>query len=119
MATQIFIGFLSFLFVTLVRMNSLKKDAEAANLSFNYKRYFDREVFGLAASVVSIILWAYLYPEVVLKYPAIEGWIRASFFAMGAMGSWVLQMLLGKTKVWIRNVVDVKTNIADGIKNKP
>jgi hypothetical protein len=69
---------------------------------------------GMAASVLSVFIWALLYPEVVIKYPAIEGWIRGSFFVMGAMGSWVLQMALGKTRGYIRNIVDTKTNIADG-----
>lgn len=117
MITQILIGLLAFAFVTLIRMQSLKNDAEVANLVFNPKRYFEKEWIGMAASVISVLLWAYLYPEVVVKYPAIEGWIRGSFFVMGAMGSWALQMALGKTKQWIRNVVDVKTNIADSKTN--
>lgn len=113
MLTQIIIGLLSFVFVTLTRMQSLKKYAEVANVEFKPKKYFEKEWIGLLASIVPIIMWMYLYPEVAAKYPAIQGWLTTSFAVMGACGSWIFQKFLGSTKKWIHGIVDIKTDIAD------
>lgn len=114
MLTQIVIGLLSFVFVTLTRMQSLKKYAEVANVEFVPKKYFEKEWMGITASIIPIILWLYLYPEFVKKYPFLEGFIMTSFAVMGACGTWIFQKFLGSTKKWLHGIVDVKTNIADG-----
>jgi hypothetical protein len=37
-------------------------------------------------------------------------------FALGgAIGSWAFLLFLGRSKKYIRGIVDLKTNIADGI----
>ena len=115
MIIQIFVGLLAFAFVTLTRMQSLKKDAEVANIEFVPKKYFEKEWMGIAASLIPMFIWLFIYPEAAKKYPALELWVRGSFVIMGAAGSWVFQKVLGTTKSWIRGIVDVKTNKADGL----
>ena len=108
------VGILGVVFVTISKMKSLQTDAEKANIEFNYQKYFHRELLSIILSFLSVIIWQLLFSEVAAKYHQLDGFIKCSFFLMGASGAWVIQKALGKTKGWIRGIVDVKTNIADG-----
>lgn len=113
MGLNLLAGLLGVLFLTLGRMNSLKKDAETANIEFSILKYFQREWIGIGSSLVSVVFWLIAFPEVSNKYPELTGLKLCSFFAMGVLGSWILQKVLGNTKAWIRGIVDKKTDIAD------
>lgn len=109
-------GIAGFLFHSLIKLKSLQDDAIAANLPFNWKRdYLVKDIFGILSAFVAPFIWLLLFSEVANKYPALHDFARVSFFVMGAFGSYILQLLLGKSKKYIRKVVDEKTNIADGI----
>lgn len=103
------------LFVTFGLAKQYQTDAEKANITFSFKKYLEREWLGIAMSFVSILLWLMLFGEAATKYPAIQGYLRFTFVGMGGIGSWALQLAFGKTKNWIRNIVDEKTNIADAL----
>jgi hypothetical protein len=117
MLINIIAGLLGVLFIAVAKMQSLKIDAEKANLGFSAVKYIQREWLALASSLLSVAIWLVLFDEVVNKYPQLGGWIKCTFFAMGALGTWVLHAALGRTKGWIRGVVDEKTNIADNKSN--
>ena len=112
-------GIAGFVFHSLIKLKSLKDDATAANLSFSvYKDYIVKDIFGILAAFFSPFVWLLLFGEIAGKYPALKEFALTSFFVMGALGSYVLQLLLGQAKKQIRKVVDEKTNIADGVENK-
>lgn len=111
-------GFLGFLFITISKMQSLKTDAEKANLTFVYKEYFKKDLLSIVLSFLSLLIWQLLFNEVAVKYPAITSFVRISYFVMGAFGSWIVQAWLSKTKQWVRGVVDDKTNELDAIKQQ-
>lgn len=113
--TFILAGFGGFLFYSLAKLNSLSKDAQVANMPFNwYDNYVKKDFFGILASFLSIFIWQLMFAEIAAKYPKIEAFAITSFVVMGAIGSWALQLLLGKAKKEIRRVVDYKTDKADG-----
>lgn len=112
-------GLLGLLFVTIAMAISFQNDAVKANIEFSFKKYFQRETLNILLSVVSVLTWLILFGEVAGKYPQIQNFIRCSFFAMGAIGSWAIQQALSKTRKWIGKVVDEKTNIADGVTGTP
>jgi hypothetical protein len=120
MDTHIIIGLLGVLFHSLLKMSSLAKDSRLANIPFHpVQDYLIKDLFGILASFASVFIWYFLFDEVAAKYPAIEGFTKVSFFVMGAMGSYILQMVLSQAKKKIRNVVDQKTDKADGITKTP
>lgn len=111
-------GLLGVVFHTLTKMASLKKDFETANERFSAKKYFERDWIAIAMSIVAVVIAAYCVDELLQYKPAIAQWIKFFFVTVGVMGSWALQSALGKSKKFIRNIVDEKTNIADNVTTK-
>lgn len=110
-------GFAGFVFHSLIKLKSLSDDATAANLRFNwYKDYIVKDIFGILLSFSAPFIWFLIFKEIANQYPKIEGFAITSFFVMGAMGSYVLQLILGKAKKQIRHVVDEKTDELDELK---
>lgn len=112
-------GLLGVLIHCLIKLDSLRKDAKAANVSFNWvKNYWDVDAFAILLSVAVSLLWHLVYPEVAAYYPKLQGFITVSYATMGALGSYIIQLVLGRAKKFIRNIVDKKTNDLDELKNK-
>lgn len=107
---NILIGTLGVIFSLSSKMYSLQKLSEKASVPFVYKMYFKREALAIVMSFLSIPIWSILFPEIATKYPALETWVRCTFFLMGGIGAWAIQKMLGKTQSWINNKIDEKTN---------
>jgi len=103
------------LFHCLLKLNSLLKNARAANIDFNAARdYWKRDVIGISLSFLSVGIWFLIFGEIGAKYPSLVAFRVTSFFVMGAMGSYVLQLLLNTAQKKINAVVDRKSNESDG-----
>lgn len=107
-------GLLGLLFVTLAKMSSIKKDFEVANQQFVLKKFFEHEYIAISMSIVVILLMAITMEEWVNIKPQFVDYVRIIFALGGAIGSWAFLLFLGKSKQYIRKIVDEKTNIADG-----
>lgn len=101
----------------IMKAQSLKKDAKAANLPWKFMDYVNEDYLGIALSFVSVAIWLIIVPEAVLKYPKIQEWLRASFVGMGLLGSYLIQTVTSVAKKRIRNEVDHATNELDKIKS--
>ena len=110
-------GVLGLVFVTLAKMSSVQKDFEVANQTFVLKKFFQKELTGIGMSVVFIIIMAFTVGEWINFKPIFADYIKLIFVMGGAIGSWAFMLVLGKSKKYIRNVIDEKTNIADGKTN--
>lgn len=106
-------GLLGLLFVSLAKMSSLQKDFRVANQTFVFKKFVQGEVVGWLSSFVFILIMALTLPEWIAVKPETEKFIRIIFVMGGAIGSWAFMLVLGKSKKFIRNKIDQKTNIAD------
>lgn len=113
MAILLLSGLLGILFQVLAKMSSLKKDFEVANQAFVTKKFFQTEWVGWASSICFVLIMAITLPEIITYKPIVEQYVRILFVFGGAIGSWAFGYLLGKSRKYIRNVIDVKTNIAD------
>jgi len=114
MIMNLLAGLLGLLFVTLAKMNSLKKDFEVANVEFKMKKFLENEFTAICMSIVVILLMAITMTEWVGIKPQFVDYVRIIFALGGAIGSWAFLLFLGKSKKYIRGIVDQKTNIADG-----
>jgi hypothetical protein len=112
-------GISGVIFHSLLKLNGLKKDATVGNIEFNWRKdYVKKDSVAIVMSFLSVGIWFLVFGEVSNKYPALDGFRRVSFVAMGAIGSYALQLLLGKAKSQIRHIVDKKTNELDGDDDK-
>lgn len=107
------LGMLGVAIHTLMKAQSLKTDMEKANLEFVFSKYLNKDFLGIGISFLSVIVWLFLQPEVSTKYPYLQNWVRGSYFAIGMMGSYIIQLFLSGSKKWLRKQIDVKTNKAD------
>lgn len=108
-------GIFGVLFHCFLKLQGLLEDARVANVSFNWKRdYVYRDAPSIALSFLSVGIWFLIFGEVAAKYPQLVGFTRVSFVVMGSIGSYLIQLGLGKAKNTIRGIVDKKTDIADG-----
>lgn len=115
MLIPILTGIAGVLFHCLLKLNTLLKNARAANINFSaLNDYWKRDVIGISLSFLSVGVWYLIFGEIGTKYPALIGFRITSFFVMGAMGSYVLQLLLNTAQKKINAVVDTKSNEADG-----
>jgi hypothetical protein len=106
-------GLLGLVFVTLARMQSVKKDFAVANQTFVLRKFFEEEGIGIVMSIVFIILMAFTMGEWINIKPIFKDYIKIIFTLGGAVGSWAFMLFLGKSKTYIRGVIDRKTDIAD------
>ncbi len=106
-------GLLGVIVHTFAKAISLQADAKKANMDFNIGDYFKHDWPAVGLSVAAVFVWWFVFPEASVKYPALLNWIRGSFIAVGAMGSYIIQLALSRAKKKINEVVDKKTDIAD------
>jgi hypothetical protein len=107
-------GVAGVLFHSCAKLQGLLKDARVANVDFSWKKdYVIKDALSIILSFLSVGIWFLIFGEVTAKYPGLVGFTRTSFVVMGAIGSYAIQLGLGRAKTTIRNVVDKKTDIAD------
>lgn len=104
---------LGLIFVTLAKMSSTKKDFEAAGHEFHVKKFFRDEFIAIAMSVCFVLLMAVTISEWVNISPKVADYVTCIFGMGGAIGSWAFLLFLGKSKKYIRTVIDIKTNALD------
>lgn len=114
MITYFLAGILGLIFMTLAKANSVKKDFEVANQTFVFKKFLQGELIAIGMSFTVIILMAITVNEWMNVSPKVADYVTIIFALGGAIGSWAFLLLLGKSKKYIRNIVDVKTDKADG-----
>lgn len=115
MILNLIAGLLGLVFVTLAKANGLKKDFAVANQTFVWRKFWDGEIIGIAMSLVFITLMAITVKEWIGIKPQFENFVTIIFALGGAIGSYAFLLFLGRSKRYIRKIVDEKTNIADGI----
>ena len=114
MLELIFAGIGGVLFHCLVKLRSLQMDYANANLEFNWKKdYIKKDFVSILLSFLSVGIWYLIFGEWVSHYPLLQGFIVTSFVVMGAIGSYIIQLILSQAKKKVRGVVNEKTNIAD------
>ena len=104
---------LGLIFVTLAKMSSTKKDFESAGHEFHINKFLQDELIAICMSVAFILLMAVTINEWVNVSKKVADYVTCIFGMGGAIGSWAFLLFLGKSKKYIRTVIDIKTNIVD------
>jgi hypothetical protein len=119
MLTNILVALLGLIFVTLAKMQSVKKDFESAKQVFVLKKFLNGEAIALAMSVTIIIIMALTVEEWINVSPKVADYVAIIFGLGGAIGSWAALLFLGKSKDYIRKVVEFKTKDTPVTDEKP
>jgi uncharacterized membrane protein len=115
MIINLLAGLLGLAFVTLAKLNSVKKDFKVANQEFVTKKFFQDELIGIIMSVLILLLMAITFTEWIAIKPQAANYVTIIFVLGGAVGSYTFLLFLGNSKKYIRKIIDEKTNIADKI----
>lgn len=113
----LYAGLLGVVVHSVIKAQTLSNDAAAANLPFKFTDYLKKDYLGIILSFLAVLVWLLLFDEVAVKYDSLQNFVRLSFFAMGALGSYIIQLALSRAKQAIRKKVDVATNELDAIKS--
>ncbi len=100
---------------TLLKISSLKMRAKNANHVFSIKGYFADDYPTILASVVSVLILIVCIDELLGVRPALAEYIKWLFVFVGFTGSSLIQSVMSVTNKKIMAIIDVKSNIADGI----
>ena len=118
MIINLFAGLLGLIFMTLAKMQGVRKDFHVAGQSFIVKKFFEDEIIGIGMSLTVIVLMAISVQEWVNVSPKVADYVTIIFALGGAIGSWAFLLFLGNSKKYIRKIVDIKTNVSDEVIGK-
>lgn len=117
--TLILCGIAGVVIHSLWKLDTLQKDALRANIPFHwYKDYFVRDRFAIIAAFLSVAIWFLVFGEAATRFQWLTVFPRVSFVTMGMTGSYAFQRWLGRARKWINKIIDEKTDIADGKKER-
>lgn len=102
-------------FQIVMKMISLQSRSRAANKKFSAAEYFRNDWLVIIATFITCAAFIFFLDELTSWQPFIKGWVKLMFVFVGYTGSSVLQLLLSRTAKKLEQIIDLKTNIADGI----
>ena len=98
-----------------IKVNVLKNNSKTANHAFSYKEYFKDDLFTIIGSFTTVAIAIICIDEIVGLNSKIAEYVKWFFVFVGYTGSSIIQVAFSVTAKKIQAIVDVKTNIADGI----
>lgn len=107
-------GALGILLHQIVKINGLRKRAKAGNEPFSIAKYLADDWLSIALSILSVLIFVWLLPEVTRYWAALANWIRFTYICVGYFGSSLILHIISKTEDKILSTIDRKTDIADG-----
>ena len=108
-------GALGVLLQILFKIQELKKQSKIANHSFSLKEYLSDDWASILASFVSVGVGVFVIDELLKAKPQLAQYIKWFFVFVGFSGASLIQSVLSVTAKKIDQIIDLKTNQADGI----
>ena len=99
----------------LLKIPQLQQRSKAANHDFSIKDYFKDDWAVILASFVTVGIVIICIDELIAVKPELANYIKWLFVFVGFTGSSILQAVLSVTNKKIMAIIDIKTNIADGV----
>lgn len=109
-------GILGIMFhVFVIKVASAKIKSKAANLQFSFGQYLKDEWVVLIGNLICVCMLIVGLDELIGIKPSIAKIVKWLFFFVGISGSSIFMFAFSVADRKIRKVIDIKTNIADGI----
>jgi hypothetical protein len=109
------LGLLGIAFQTLIKIDTFQKQSRLANKAFSPIDYFKNDWITVSLNILTLIVALIIVDEITTFKPDVIPFIKWFFFFIGYTGSSLLNRILSKTQSGIDKVIDVKTDIADGV----
>lgn len=109
------VGSLGIVLQILAKISDLQKKSKVANHAFELKGYFIDDWTTILSSFISVFIAIACIDELLAAKPELANYIKWFFVFVGYTGSTIIQSLLGVTNKKIMAIIDIKTNVADGI----
>lgn len=107
------LGILFHLFA--IKLPSVKRRAYVANHDFSVAEYFKDDWIAIVASFVGLAGWIVCYDELIGYKPEVARMAKFLFFFVGVTNNSVSMALISIATNKVMAVIDIKTNIADGV----
>lgn len=104
------LGILGVIAHSALKYKALKEKATAGNIKFSFAVYLSQDAVSIVLSLVAVGVWLFLFNEAAQKYPQVKEYTRTSFFAMGIVGSYLIQYFFSNADKKITAIIDSKTN---------
>lgn len=109
-------GVLGILFhVFVIKVASAKIKSKVANIEFSFTQYIKDEWVVLLGNFICVCMLIVGLDELIGLKPSLAKIVKWLFFFVGISGSSVFMFAFSVADKKIRNVIDIKTNIADGV----
>lgn len=108
-------GALGVILQLCIKIPILKSQSEKANHPFSFKEYLANDWYTILGSFVSVGILIVCIDELLAVKPELEKYIKWLFVFVGFTGSSIIQSIFSITSKKIMAIIDIKTNIADGI----
>ncbi|HWV69515.1 hypothetical protein [Chitinophaga sp.] len=96
-------------------IRDIRKQSLAANKPTSRWGIIKTESDNIILSVLAVVVFTVGFDEIAKAKPVILEWVKWFFIFVGFAGSYILFALFSKAKKQILEVIDKKTNIADGV----
>lgn len=106
-------GTLGVLLHSLIKMQAMKKKADAINMKFVPTKYFEDDWIGITISFVSFVMIAFFLPDITKQYPKVADFSRILFGFSGYIGSTIIQGIFGRTAQKISDLAEIKNDNDD------
>ena len=98
----------------LMKIPELRTLWAKSNESFSWKRYWQSDWNVIIGTLVLCAICVIGLDQIVQAKPNVINYIKWLFVAIGGFGSSVIVSKWGSAKKYILDIIDKKTNIADG-----
>ena len=102
------------LHIFLVKLPGHKQKCLAGNHPFSAKQYFKDDWVALVGAFITVLAVTYFLDEAIRAYPKLLDFVKFFMVFIGFTGSSLLVAVMGTATKKVMNVIDEKTNIADG-----
>lgn len=101
--------------ICALKIPKLQQQSKVANHAFSFKEYLTDDWPAILASFVAVGIMIACIDELLQVKPELSKYVKWLFVFVGFTGSSIIQAILSVTNKKIMQIIDVKTNIADGV----
>lgn len=111
-------GLLGVITHLLLTFQSLRTDARKANANLTIGKFIHNDWPNMLLAIAPVFVWLLTFGEATKYFETLNEYVRLSFVMVGLSGSYMLQKAHSRSREWIREIVNRKTDIADNQNQK-
>lgn len=113
--TYFLLGALGLLVQTCIKIAVLKTQSKAANHPFSFKEYFINDWPTILGSILTVVIAVLTLDEWLPINTLVSKYVKVFFVFVGFTGSSLIQAVFSFYSRKLTSIIDIKTNIADGV----